>query len=93
VTDLLRGTVGFDGVVITDDLSGAAQVTSWSPGDRAVLSLEAGVDLVLFSKDPSVAPAAVEAVVSRAESDPAFAVRVDESLRRVLALKEKLGLV
>lgn len=90
VTDLLRETLGFDGVVITDDLSGATQVASWSPGDRAVAALEAGCDLVLFSKDPTVAPAAVAAVVSRAESDPEFAERVDESALRVLALKSSL---
>jgi beta-N-acetylhexosaminidase len=46
---------------------------------------------VLFSKDPSVAPAAVDAVVARAQADPAFAARVDESVLRVLALKERLG--
>lgn len=92
VTGLLRGTLGFDGVVITDDLSGAEQVAAWSPGDRAIDAIAAGCDLVLFSKEPQVAPAAVEAVVARASSDPAFAARVDESARRVLALKAALEL-
>lgn len=87
----VRQALGFDGVVVTDDLSGAAQVAAWSPGDRAVLAIAAGCDLVLFSKDPSVAPAAVDAVVARAQADPAFAARVDESVLRVLALKERLG--
>lgn len=92
VTDLLRGRLGFDGVVITDDLSGAEQVAAWSPGDRAIDAIAAGCDLVLFSKEPQVAPAAVEAVVARASSDPAFAARIDESVRRVLALKAALEL-
>jgi beta-N-acetylhexosaminidase len=41
VSDLLRRDLGFTGVVITDDLSGATQVTAWSPADRAILSIEA----------------------------------------------------
>ena len=83
----VREALGFEGVVVTDDLSGAAQVAAWSPGDRAIDAIAAGCDMVLFSKDPSVVPDAVTAVVARAQADPAFAARVDESARRVLALK------
>jgi beta-N-acetylhexosaminidase len=92
VTGLLRQTLGYGGVVITDDLSGATQVAAWSPGQRAVAAISAGCDLVLYSKVPDVAPEAVAAVVAKARSDPAFAARVDESARRVLALKARLGL-
>lgn len=86
----VREVLGFDGVVVTDDLSGAAQVAAWSPGDRAISAIAAGCDLVLFSKDPEVVPDAVTAVVAKAQADPAFAARVDESARRVLALKAQL---
>jgi beta-N-acetylhexosaminidase len=88
----VREVLGFQGVVVTDDLSGAAQVAAWSPGDRAINAISAGCDLVLFSKDPEVAHAAVTAVVAKAKADPAFAARVDESVRRVLALKAQLKL-
>jgi len=87
VQGLLRGQLGFSGVVITDDLSGAAQVAAWSPGDRAVKAIEAGCDIVLASKDPSVVPAMVSALVERARTDPAFAAQVDQAARRVLAAK------
>ncbi|MBN9607486.1 MAG: glycoside hydrolase family 3 protein [Actinomycetales bacterium] len=86
-TDLLRGTLGFDGVVITDDLSATDQVAAWSPGDRAILAVSAGCDLVLASADPGVAAEMAAALRARAEADPAFAARVDESARRVLHLK------
>lgn len=89
----VRELLGFDGPIITDDLSGATQVEAWSPGDRAILAIEAGCDLVLFSKVPSVAPEAVDAVVAKAQSDAAFAARIDESVRRVIALKESMGLL
>ncbi|HWV78801.1 MAG TPA: glycoside hydrolase family 3 N-terminal domain-containing protein, partial [Isoptericola sp.] len=79
--------LGFDGVVMTDDVSAAAQVQDRSPGERAVDAVDAGVDLVLASADPSVAPAMADALVAKARKDPAFAEKVDASARRVLAAK------
>ncbi|MFC7879549.1 glycoside hydrolase family 3 N-terminal domain-containing protein [Isoptericola sp. NPDC057391] len=87
VGDVLRGDLGFDGVVMTDDVSAAAQVQDRSPGERAVDAVDAGVDLVLASADPSVAPAMADALVAKARQDPAFAEKVDASARRVLAAK------
>jgi beta-N-acetylhexosaminidase len=87
VTDLLRGQLGFDGVVITDDLSGAEQVAAWSPGDRAIAAIAAGVDIVLVSKVPDVAPEMVRAVVHQAQVDPDFAAQVDAAFARVIAAK------
>ena len=87
VTDMLRGDLGFDGLVVTDDLSGAKQVEAWSPGDRAIKALEAGVDLVLVSKEPTVAHEMVSAVLAKAQADPAFAARVRDAARHVLEAK------
>ncbi|WP_028049638.1 glycoside hydrolase family 3 N-terminal domain-containing protein [Cellulomonas sp. URHD0024] len=87
VDQLLRKTLGFDGVVITDDLSAAAQVAAWSPGDRAVDAISAGCDIVLASKDPTVLPEMVGALTTKAESDPAFAALVDAAVLRVLAAR------
>ncbi|WP_069385730.1 glycoside hydrolase family 3 N-terminal domain-containing protein [Cellulosimicrobium cellulans] len=91
VDGMLRGDLGYDGVVITDDVSAAAQVQGWSPGDRAVLAIEAGGDMVLASADPTVVPEMVAAVVARASQDEAFAAKVDAAVLRVLAAKERLG--
>jgi beta-N-acetylhexosaminidase len=87
VTGLLRQRLGFTGVIMTDDVSAAEQVSGWSPADRAVLALQAGVDIVLVSADPSVAAPMVSAVVAKAQSDPAFASVVDEAARHVVELK------
>ena len=87
VTGMLRGDLGFDGLVVTDDLSGAKQVEAWSPGERAVKALAAGVDLVLMSKDPDVTHEAVQAVLAKAQADPAFAARVRDAARHVLEAK------
>ena len=87
VTEMLRTEMGFSGVVITDDVSAAAQVQGVAAGDRAVQAIRAGCDIVLASADPTVAADMVKAIIAAAQSDPAFAARVDESATRVLALK------
>lgn len=87
VTDMLRGELGFTGVVITDDVSAAAQVQEWDPGQRAVRAVRAGCDIVLASGDPSTAIDMVRALVDQARDDPAFADRIDQSAARVLDLK------
>lgn len=87
VTDMLRTEMGFTGVIITDDVSAAVQVQDWGAGERAVKAVSAGCDLVLASADASVAGDMATALVSAAQSDPALAARIDESARRILALK------
>ncbi len=91
VDGLLRGTLGYDGVVLTDDVSAADQVAAWSPGERAVDALSAGCDIVLASKDPTVLPAMIEALASRARADDEFAATIDAAVLRVLAAKGAVG--
>ena len=90
VGDLLRGDLGFDGVVITDDVSAAAQVQAWTPGERAVRAIGAGCDIVLVSAAPEQTADMVDAVVARARQDPAFAEKVRAAATRVLSLKSSL---
>lgn len=87
VTGILRGDLGYDGVVITDDLSAATAVSGVPPADRAIRALAAGVDVLLLSSGPATLPAMYDAVLQKARSDPAFAARVDESARRVIEAK------
>ena len=90
VTDMIRDDLGFDGVVISDDMGAAKQVAAVSPGDRALRFLEAGGDLVI-NGDPSIQREMYAAVRDKAASDPAFAQQVTESAARVLALKAQQG--
>ncbi|WP_425955435.1 glycoside hydrolase family 3 N-terminal domain-containing protein [Xylanimonas sp. McL0601] len=87
VVGLLRERVGYHGVVVTDDVSAAKQVQAWSPGERAVLAVDAGCDIVLASADPSTANAMLDALLAKAKSDPAFAAKVDAAAARVVAAK------
>jgi beta-N-acetylhexosaminidase len=89
VVGLVR-ELGFDGVIISDDLSAAVQVESVPPGERAVRAVDAGVDMVLASARPSVAPAMVDALISTARDDPDFAAKVDAAAARIVAAKADL---
>jgi beta-N-acetylhexosaminidase len=89
---VLRGDLGFRGVVISDDLGNARQVAAWPPGVRAVRFLGAGGDLVL-TVNPATLPAMYHAVRDRARRIPAFRARIDRAVMRVLALKEQRGLL
>jgi beta-N-acetylhexosaminidase len=92
VTDLLRGDLGFSGVVISDDLGKAAQVARWSFGSRAVQFVAAGGDLVL-TVEPGPAAAMYGALYHRAQDDGAFRDLVDAAALRVLRAKASLGLL
>ena len=92
ISGLLRGTMGYRGLVITDDVGVAKAVTGVPYGERATRFVDAGGDIVLTASIASVAPMS-QALQQRYAADPAFAAKVEASLARVLALKAQLGLL
>lgn len=92
VTSLLRRQLGFDGVVMTDDVGNAAQLSGYPAGERATRFVDAGGDMVLTARTDTL-PAMVAAVRSRASSSPAFRAKVDAAALRVLRAKEDAGLL
>lgn len=92
VTGMLRGDLGFRGVVISDDLGSAAQVANYSPGDRAVDFVAAGGDIVLTVKASQI-PQMAAAVLATARADATFRAQVDAAALRVLTAKQAQGLL
>jgi beta-N-acetylhexosaminidase len=92
VLDLLRGQLGFDGVAMSDDVGNAEALSQTPVAQRAVDSVAAGVDVVLTVSPADAAPMA-QALADRAAADEVFEARVRESAGRVLALKERFGLL
>jgi beta-N-acetylhexosaminidase len=92
ITGLLRGGLGFGGLVLSDDLGAAAAVQSVSAGRRATLFVAAGGDLVLTTRSDDAGPM-LDALVAQAEATPAFRAQVDAAVRRVLADKYRSGLL
>ena len=86
----LRGSVGYDGVVISDSLSAAA-VSGIATKDLGVRLMDAGGDLACIGDTSYVTPI-LDGIVARAQSDPAFAKKVTASATRVMTLKYQMGL-
>jgi beta-N-acetylhexosaminidase len=89
LTGLLRDSLGFKGLVVTDALDMGALVRTYGAGEAAVLALAAGADLLL---QPAGAGTAVTAIAHAVESGRISRERLDRSVRRVLSLKQRLGL-
>ncbi len=92
MTQMLRGTMGFNGVIISDDLGDTAAVAGIPPGTRAIDFLSAGGDMII-SKTSAPAHAMVLAIRSRAAADPSFRQRVDDAALRILRAKQAWGLL
>jgi beta-N-acetylhexosaminidase len=92
VDGLLRGRLGYRGVVVSDDLGAARQVQRWTPGRRATLFVAAGGDLALTVLPSDAAPMA-DALVAAAARDPGMRQRVRQAALRVLVFKQRLGLL
>lgn len=92
VSGLLRETLGFEGVIFTDDLTMGAVSQSYSLGEAAVLAMEAGCDQLLICHEADNLEAARTALLEAVESGRITQERLDQSLRRILALKNDFAL-
>jgi len=89
VSDLLRDRLGFKGVAITDDLTMEAITATFKLTDAAIRSLNAGVDILLVCHGEDSSTSVIDAIrlaVARGELSMS---RIDESVTRILALKQK----
>ncbi|MEE8153969.1 MAG: glycoside hydrolase family 3 N-terminal domain-containing protein, partial [Phycisphaerales bacterium] len=89
MTGVLRDSLGFQGIAVTDALTMGAIVTRYGAGESAVLAFLAGSDLLLI---PDNVRLALEAMVEAVESGRITSERLDHSVRKILVLKEETGL-
>lgn len=90
VTDLLRGELGFTGVVITDSHEMGAITQYYTSGEAAVLAVQAGCDIVLMPNDLE---AAAQALLDAVASGELSEARIDESVLRILRMKYRRGIM
>lgn len=83
--DKLRGELGYKGVIISDAMEMGAIARQFPVPEACVLALEAGVDVLLCVKDY---PACFNAVLDAVEQGRLTEARIDESVRRVLRLRQ-----
>lgn len=86
---LLRGALGFRGLIVTDALNMGAIVARYGAARAGVRAFEAGADLLLM---PLSARATIDSLASAVARGEVSEARLDSSVARVLALKARLGL-
>jgi beta-N-acetylhexosaminidase len=91
LTKLLRGRLGFKGVVITDSMEAVAVLRRSSIQTAALRSINAGADLLLLT-GPGSFPLVSKELTLAARRSPKFRARLAEAAARVIALKRSMGL-
>lgn len=86
--DLLRGRIGYKGLIITDDLMmNGATAPAGGLSRAAKMALEAGNDIILFSKTPTLDDPVWTTLLSAYQKDSSFRLLVRDAARRVIELK------
>lgn len=89
-TGILRDELKFEGVAITDSFEMESIADNYSVDDAVVMSVKAGMDMILQPKDMASAVNSIEQAVADGELSED---RINESVRRILTLKESRGLL
>jgi beta-N-acetylhexosaminidase len=89
INDILRKRIGYRNPVVSDDLEMGGVLSAAPVGEAAVEHIRAGGDLCLICHREDYITQAYEKLLHTVESDPKFAKRVSESMRRGLAFKKK----
>ncbi|MFJ4026468.1 glycoside hydrolase family 3 N-terminal domain-containing protein [Paenarthrobacter sp. NPDC089989] len=83
---MLRTDAGFKGIILSDDMCSAAQLEPWTSAERATNFFGAGGTMMVCA-DPARIPEMHQAVVQKAQTDPAFRAKVDAAALAVLQVK------
>jgi beta-N-acetylhexosaminidase len=93
VEAFLRKKLGFQGVIITDDLTmGAISAIGLTP-ELFLRAFEAGNDMLLFSQSTPLVEKAFRAILANVRSSVALRERLDQSVSRILSLKNRIQYV
>ena len=93
VSSLLRGQLGFRGLVLSDDLTEPAITSTEKTPDAAVGAIGAGVDMVYVSGDDGAIKDSYDALLAAAKSGKLGQARIDDALTHVLVAKASYGLL
>ncbi len=89
LSNLLRTDLRFKGLIVTDALEMGGIAQGYSSGEAAVLALQAGADVLVMPPDPE---AAIKAILAAVQTGRLTRARIDDSVARILAAKERMGL-
>lgn len=87
IDNLLRRELGFQGLVVTDDLEMGAILKNYRIGEACVRAIKAGVDMVLICADSNLIREGFKAIVEAVKTGEIKETRIDESLKRIAQIK------
>ncbi len=90
VTELLRNSLGYDGLVITDSFQMNSIADNYEQGEAAVLAIQAGCDMILMPKEYE---ACYQAVLDAVQEGRLSETQIDEACRHILTAKVKRGIL
>ncbi|MGI6086598.1 MAG: glycoside hydrolase family 3 protein, partial [Kiritimatiellia bacterium] len=92
VNEILRGEIGFDGVITTDSMTMGGLMAKYDVGEACIRALEAGVDILLLKDDNVLRWEMHASIVAAIRSGRISEERVNQSLRRIWSMKYDYGL-
>jgi beta-N-acetylhexosaminidase len=87
LTEYLRESLGFNGVIFTDDVSMDAIDTNYGLGSATVKAVQAGADIILFAAEPTKVTEGIGAVLTAVKNGELSEKRIDESYNRIKLLR------
>jgi beta-N-acetylhexosaminidase len=91
VTSLLRGKLGFDGLVLTDDLEMGAILKNYGIGDACKMAVLAGEDMLSICANTDAIREGFRAVLDAVDSGEIPVEKIDESLVRIASAKSRIA--
>ena len=88
MTDILRNELKYDGIIITDAINMGAIADNYSNGEASAKAFAAGADMILM---PTNLQEAYDGIYAAYETGEISEERIDESLRRIVGVKMRLG--
>ncbi|SEN01606.1 beta-N-acetylhexosaminidase [Paenisporosarcina quisquiliarum] len=92
ITDVLREQLGYEGIIITDDMTMKAILNNLEIGESAVSAVKAGNDIVLVAHNYANVKKAIDSIIKAIENGEITEQRIDESVKRILSIKKKYNL-
>ncbi len=95
ITGLLREEMGYEGLAITDAMDMDAIDLNYTPGESAVLAVQAGIDLIALGPHMGLEgqAQAIQSVIDAVRAGTISEARIDDSVRRILSAKQRYGIL
>lgn len=93
ITGILRGELGFNGVVMTDALYMQGISKTWNMPQAGVMAIQAGCDMLLGPWSPGQMRDMIRALKNALKNGSLTRARIDQSVARILTLKMRMGMI